>query len=395
MKKILKVFIFLFSIFLFSDHVLADEIDVSSKNVIMYNVTSDKVLYEKNSNDRVNIASLTKIMTALISIENIDDYDQRVIVTSDMLKDVKYDFSVAGFKVGDVLSYNDLLYGTLLKSGADATEILAHSISGSEEDFVKLMNEKAKQLNMNNSSFSNVIGIEGESHYSSAYDLLTLLKYALENKKFKEVFTSGTYILNDDIEFKGPVNKMNSDEELNMKYIKGAKTGYTSKAGLCLASYAANNGTDFILITIGADYKDKRQHFIDSKKIYEYFFNNYDNNRVLSKGDNIIKIETKYGKEYIIKSSKDVDLYLNKRIKRQNLKYVYEGKKVLDKKIKKNDKIGTFYIKYKDEILYKESVVSNKDIKFEFFPFVKKNPETLLLPILTIILIILIIRIKK
>lgn len=395
MKKIIKIFIFLFSFFLFNNHVFADEIDVSSKNVIMYNVSSDKILYEKNPNDRVNIASLTKIMTLLISIENIDDYNQKVKVTRDMLKDVKYDFSVAGFKVGDVLSYNDLLYGTLLKSGADATEILAHSISGSESEFVKLMNEKAKQLNMNNSSFSNVIGIEGENHYSCASDLLILLKYALKNEKFKEVFTSSTYILNEDTEFKGPVYKMNTDEELNMKYIKGAKTGYTSKAGLCLASYAKNKDTEFILITIGADYKEKLQHLLDSKKIYEYFFNNYDNSRILSKGDKIVKIETKYGKEYLIKSNKDVDMYLNNKIKKQDLKYVYKGKKLLDNKIKKNDKIGTFYIKYKDEVLYKESILSSEDIKFEFVPFIKKNPETLLLPILTIILIVLIIRIKK
>lgn len=395
MKIIFRIFIFLISFFFFSYNVYAEEIEVSSRNVIMYNLTDDLILYEKNPDERVNIASLTKIMTTIISIENIEDYDEKVIVTSKMLKDVKNDFSVAGFKIGDVVSYNDLLYATILKSGADATEILANSVTSSKEEFLNLMNKKANDLNMSNSNFSNVIGIESENHYSSAHDLLILLKYSLENKKFKEIFTSKTYDLNETTKFIGPVSKMNTDEDLNMNYIIGAKTGYTSKAGLCLASYAKNKNTDFILITIGASFDNKKQHFIDSKQIYEYFFNNYDYIRVLSKGDILTKVKSKYGKEYIIKSSKSVDLYLNKSIKKDKLDYVYKGKKLLDKTNKKNDKIGTISVKYGKEILYKDNVLLDENIKFEFFPFVKDNPETLFLPILTIILFILVIRIKK
>jgi D-alanyl-D-alanine carboxypeptidase (penicillin-binding protein 5/6) len=392
LKKFLIIFI---SFFLFSNNVFADEIEVSSKNVVMYNLTDDIVLYEKNPDDQVYIASLTKIMTALVAIENIDDYDEKVLVTGSMLENVASDYSVAGFKLGDILSYNDLLYATLLKSGADATEILAYSISNSEENFVKLMNEKAKELNMNNTSFSNVVGIEGEKHYSSANDLLKLVKYALKNKKFKEVFTSKTYDLNDSTKFSGPVNRMNTDEELNMTYVKGAKTGYTSKAGLCLASYAKNKNTEYILITIGAEKENTKQHFLDSKTIYEYFFNNYDYVEILSKGDFLTKVESKYGKEYIINSDESIKLYLKNTVKKEDLNYEYKGKTILDSSIKKNDKIGTIYIKYDDEVIYEKSVLSSENVRFELLYFVKKNKETLLLPILTIVLIVLVIRIKK
>ncbi len=329
-------------------------------------------------------------MTALVAIENIDNFDEEILVTRNMLKNVTNDLSVAGFKVGDTLSYNKLLYGTILKSGADATEILAHCISGSEKEFVKLMNAKAKELKMNNTSFSNVIGIEGENHYSSARDLMTLLKYALNNEKFKEVFT--TVIFED---MSGPLNIIKNQDAYNMDYIKGAKTGYTSRAGLCLASYAKKDNTEFILITIGAPHDNRNEHFVDTKDIYEYFFKNYDYINILSKGDNIIKLTSKYGKEYEIKSDKDIKMYLNKNITKSDLIYKYKGKTNLEKGTKKKEKVGDLYIMNNEEVLYSLNVLSPDNISFDFIFFVKNNKEILFLPLLTILIVYMIIRIKK
>ena len=143
---------------------------------ILYNLKDDKVIYEKSPDDRVNIASLTKIMTALVAIENIDDYNKQIIITRKMLENLPNDLSKVGFKVGEVVTYNDLIYGILLKSGADATNSVAISVSGNIDEFVKLMNKKAEELDMNNSSFSNTIGIEGDNHYSTARDISKLLK---------------------------------------------------------------------------------------------------------------------------------------------------------------------------------------------------------------------------
>ena len=391
MKRIVKYLLIIFTFFIcFNVH--AEEIEgVLSKNIIMYNLNDDEVIYEKNSNDRVNIASLTKIMTAIVSIENIDDYNKSVLITSDMLKDVTNDLSVAGFKVGDTVTYNDLLYGTLLKSGADATNILAISISGSINNFVELMNNKAKSLGMYNTSFSNTIGIESEKHYSTAKDVAVLLKYAFKNKKFREVFETehyenGKYIMD------GPLKRINTDEN---NYVVGAKTGYTSKAGLCLASIAKYDNIGYLLVTIGAPKDDTMQNIKDSKKIYEYFFKNYSYKEILNKNDTIVKVKTVYGKEYNIKSIDDVTMYLKNDITKDDLVYKYDGDTLLKKGVKQDDKIGTYYILYNNEILYKTNVYAPKDVKFDLLFFIKENVVQLTLILIIIILVISIIRIRK
>ena len=279
MKKILSVLIFIMFFFIFNLNVYADDIELKSKSAVLYNMTDDKVLYEKNADQEVYIASLTKMMTALVAIENIKDFNQKVVVTSDMLKDVTYDLSVAGFNVGNILTYDEILYGIILKSGADATEIAAYSISGSEKEFVKLMNQKAEEIGMNNSHFSNVIGIEGDNHHSTARDVMKLVKYALQNKKFKEVFGTKTYK-----NMNGPLKRITDSSTFNMDYVKGAKTGFTDDAGLCLATYANNGTTEFISVTIGAPYKEKNEKFEefistfctkDDKEIRNYLLNYY------------------------------------------------------------------------------------------------------------------------
>ena len=153
MKKIYRygIIFFLFSL-IFINNVYSLELpQISSNNIVFMNLDDNYIIYSKNPEEKVQIASLTKIMTTIVSIENINDFNEQIIVTEEMLKDIDIDFSIAGFKVGEVITYNDLLYGTMLPSGADATNILAYSISGSVEEFVKLMNKKAEELDMNDS----------------------------------------------------------------------------------------------------------------------------------------------------------------------------------------------------------------------------------------------------
>ena len=389
---LISVFVFFFG----SIIAYADEIDVSSKNIILYNMNDDSILYEKNPDDQVYIASLTKIMTAIVAIENIDDLDQKVLITGSMIDNLANDLSKAGFSQGEVVTYRDLLHGILLKSGADATDITAISISGSVDEFVKLMNEKAKSLGMKNSNFENTIGIEGNNHYSSARDVALLLKYAIKNETFFKIFSTKEYTsTNDKHKMNGPINYITDPEKMNMQYVKGAKTGYTSKAGLCLASIATYNDVNYLLVTIGADYDNKVQHFEDSKKIYEYFFDNYGYKKIISKGDNIVKLKTVYGKEYEIKSDETYKSYLNKNITKDDLTYEYKGKSTLNKNVKKNDKIGNYYIKYKDKILYTKSIVSPVTVKFDLLFFVKQNIALVSLFCLVIILFVATIVIKK
>ena len=390
MKKYLTyIFIFLLS-FLFIFNVNAQEFpNIISRNVILINMDNNEVIFEKNSEDKVLIASLTKMMTALVSIENIDNYDEKIIITSDMISGIDYDYSKVGFKQGDVVTYNDILYGILLKSGADATNIAAISTSGSIDSFVEKMNEKAKELKMNNTHFTNTIGIDNEYHYSTAKDLSILLKYAFNNKKFKEIFTSESYITTDSKHnINGPLKYIHNDE-FKMDYVVGAKTGYTKAAGYCLASVSKYKNHDYLLITIGAYSKDTKQYFIDSKNIYEYYFNNYDYRKILNKDDTIIKLKTQYDEEIIIKSKEKVVKYLDKSLDIDELNFEFDGDKIIKKGIKKNDKIGTFYIKDNDRVLYEKEIYSPKTVRITFDYFINHNKiELILLSILTILLII-------
>lgn len=393
MKKIISYFIVLFISFFCIFNVNAyDVINVSSKNVILYNLNDNNIIYEKDADDKVNIASLTKIMTAIVSIENIGDFDKRVIVNNSMISNLDDDLSKVGFEDGEVVTYDDLLYGTLLQSGADATDILAISISGSTNDFVKLMNNKAKELGMYNTSFSNTYGIEEKNHYSTARDIAILLKYSLENDKFKEIFMTEEYTTsNDKHDITGPLKRISENSELNIDYIIGAKSGYTSKAGLCLASIAKYNGINYLLVTIGANVENKFQNIEDSKIIYEYFFNNYEYKDILLKGDKIVTLSTVYGKDYNILAKEDLKGYLKKSISIEDLKYEYVGKTILDKNTMKGDKIGVYYIKYNDDVLYRETITAPDTVKVTFMYILKLA----IIPLIILILLIFILRIRK
>ena len=395
MKRIIKYFVFLILIFFSINSVKAYEFpEVSSNNIIFISLDDGQVIYEKNSNERVAIASLTKIMTAIVSIENINNYDEKIMITSNMLDNIDYDFSIVGFKQGDVVTYNDLLYGTLLKSGADATNILAISLCGSIENFVSLMNQKAKDLGMNDSKFSNTIGVDIGINYSSAKDISTLLKYAFKNEKFKEVYTSETYISsNSKYNMNGPLKLLHNDD-FDMDYVLGAKTGSTKKAGLCLASISEYDGRKYLLVTIGASNENMFHHFEDSKEIYNYFFNNYSYTKILSKNDLLIDLKTVYGERYKIKSKEDIYYYLDKSTNKDDLIYKYDGVVKLDKNIKLNDKIGTYYIMDNDKIIYQKNIYSPVDVHITL-KYLFNNKIIFCFTITLVVILLYCIKIKK
>lgn len=389
MKRVLK-FLLMSIIFLFSiNSVSAIEIEnISSKNIILYNMNDDSILYEQNSEDKTLIASMTKIMTVIVALENIDNLDEKIILDYKVFRGLTSDLSMAKFRVNQTVTYRDLIYGALLPSGADATHALALFISGSEEEYVKLMNEKAQSLGLKNTHYTNTIGLESidNMHYSTVKDVATLLKYCLKNEEFKKAFTSNTYLISDKtITLESTKKKIGEKFEIDLSFIEGSKTGYTSRAGLCLASIASYNGVDYMLITAGADYKDKKvNHFIDAKNIYSYFFENYEYKQILKKDDIIKEIKTKYDEKIKLKASNDVTRYLKKNIKKEDLEYIYTGKKILTKNIKKNDKIGKYIIKFNNEVLYEEDVLSPIDVEFKL----KEEYKILLAILLTTIVFI-------
>ncbi len=363
MKRISIMTIILMILFI-PMSIRALDFDIYSNNVILYNTKENKVVYEKNSKEKISIASLTKITTGIVAIENIKDLDEKVTITNDDFKGLyEAHAALAGFKVGQEVTYRDLLYGLMLPSGAEAARALERTVAGSEEEFIKLMNTKAKELKLENTHYTNPTGLDDNNHYSTASDVLKVFKYALKNKEFKKIITTKKYVTSDkSVTLKSTLSRLNT---LDMDYVLGGKTGTTDNAGLCLATLANYDNTDFILVTTGAEYsRTSPRSFLDQKEIYEYIRDNYDYQEVVNKKDVLVTLPTKYLKEDEIKftSDKNIKMYLENNFNKKDLKYKYIGEKIITHKMKKNQKIGRV------DIYYHNNKLTTVDIKLKDKP---------------------------
>lgn len=273
MKKLV-----LFLVCFFPISVWALEIsNLNSEAVIVYDVDRNEIIFEQNSREEASIASLTKIMTVITAIENIENIDVTVTITSEMLAGIYWNASVAGLKVGDVVTYRDLLYAAILPSGADATQVLAYTVSGSVDAFVYKMNELAEKIGVKNTHYVNTTGLDQNGAYSTAYDQMLILNYALENPLFKEVYTTKEYTLTNGLKVEASVNKYNRLLNLDTSKIIGSKTGNTDQAGLCMSALFYHEDHEMILITLGAERIDALPYnLIDTLTIIDVVNQNYE-----------------------------------------------------------------------------------------------------------------------
>lgn len=249
-----------------------------SSNAYLIRLRDQAVMLDKAGEDPVYPASLTKIMTVLTALDNLPDLDEKVVLSDDMIKSLyRQGASMAGFVGGEQVTVRDLLYGAMLPSGADACVGLAQKISGSEEAFVELMNQKASEIGMGGTHFVNSTGLHDENHYSTCQDISRLLAKALENETFREIFTAESYTTSQTppnpsgIELKNSMfQKMNSRELSNGGAIEGGKTGYTDAAQLCLGSLAKVGEEEYVLITVHAvgNQTTDPYHILDAFAVY-------------------------------------------------------------------------------------------------------------------------------
>lgn len=249
-----------------------------SSNAILFDPASGETLYVKNADQRVYPASLTKLMTALIAVEQIEDFDMPVTLQyDDYVGLYEQNAAMAGFTMGETVTARDLLYATLLPSGAEAACALARAAAGSQEECIALMNERASALGMKNSHFTNVTGLHDPEHYTTVSDLSLLLKTALQSQTFSTAFSSFRYITT--VTEQHPEGLLLSStlvprlNQLDRAFdpITGAKTGYTEEAQLCLASIAERGGVRRAIITVGAkgDGQSQPTHLEDAYLLYE------------------------------------------------------------------------------------------------------------------------------
>jgi len=251
--------------------------NLNSPNAILVRLEDNTILMQKNSEEIIYPASLTKMMTAVVAIENLSHLEEEITLTNSMFQGLHdANASMAGFQPGEQVTAMDLLYGVMLPSGAECCIGLADHIAGSEQSFVRMMNQKAADLGMENTHFTNAVGLHEFDHYTTVKDLAILLNYALQNDTFREIFTSFRYSTQ-------PTNKHPQGitfystmfEDLNNQNIihgeiLGGKTGYTEEAGLCLASLAEVGKQEYILITAGAqgNHQSEQYNITDALAVY-------------------------------------------------------------------------------------------------------------------------------
>lgn len=399
MKRFLLFFTLVISFLYGANICYAEELDIYSKSAILYNMDDDIILYEKNSEERTSIASLTKIMTCIVAIENIDNLDQKIILKSDVFTGLtEAGASVAGFRVGENVTFRDLLMGALLPSGADATRALALNISGSESEFVNLMNNKAIELGLKDTHFENTTGLESSNHYSTVKDISIILKYALKNQTFKDMYTTREYTTTSNLTFYSTLKKISNNYSFDVSNILGSKTGYTDEAGLCMSSIANYNGVNYLLVTAGADYRGNvPRQLLDAMTIYNFYSTNYSYKNIINVGDYIKTINEEYStkEKYDITSPITISKFLNNSFNEDKIKYEYSGLDKISYKNKIGDKLGSVNIIYDDNIIDTFDVFLTETINFSLFRFLLQTKLIYLIGATIIILLIIICFFKK
>lgn len=346
-------------------NVFANNLEIESKSAIVVNRETDEILFEKEKNLELPIASLTKIMTVIVALENISSLDDKVVVNSNDISNLLA-YQIIGLTNGMEVSYRDLIYSTIMYSAADSAKVLSNNVFGEYDNFINKMNELANKIGMDNTQFSNPVGFD-KDNYSSSYDLYKLLNYALDNETFYDIFTTKSYKM--ECLDKSISNNLNSiidsyDLDRNNINFDGFKGGYTSTSGLSLGAITTIDDNELIIITIGAIGEiDSKKNIIDALNILSNIKDNYSNRIILKNNnlvDNIIYKDGDKEKSYEIRSPKTLKYYMNNSLDLNYLKIFYEGTTIIDDTFKEGDKLGKVSVYYEDKLLDSVDIEFNK-----------------------------------
>ena len=373
MKKIVFILISLFS-FIFIKNVSAVEMEISAKSAILVDFNTGKVLYSKNENEPLAMASMTKVMSMLLIMEKIDDgslkYDDIVEISTESS-------SMGGSQIflnpGDKYKVIDLLKGVAMASANDAVVALAEKTYGSKEHFIEAMNKKAESLGLKNTHFVNVHGLDEEGHYSSAYDMSVMARELLKHEKildFTRVYEE--YLTKPD----GSQIWLVNTNKLVRFYdgVDGLKTGFTQNAGYCLTATGKKNNLRLISVVMGEESIEKRSS--DTVKLLNYGFNTFKVNLIKNKSEILGKVNVQKSKKENVDVVLVNDLIelLNASDKPSNYKF----KILVDKitaPVKKGDVIGKVKVLNDNGILISEVdiTVNENVLKANLWDLFKRN----------------------
>ena len=348
MQKVLFLLIIILNIGL---PALAEEVPpVSAKSAILIEEKTGNILYEKNIYEKLPMASTTKIMTALVAIENTEP--DKIVKVSQNAQGVEGS-SVYLVKDEEITMQN-LLYGLMLSSGNDAAVAIAEATSGSVESFVKLMNKKALAIGANSTSFANPNGLEDANHYTTAYDLALITKCALSNKELRTIVSTKEKV----------VPRLGVD---NGRYLKnhnkllwryegctGVKTGFTKKAGRCLVSSAERDGKNLICVTINAP-----DDWNDHTKLLDYGFSKVELKNILKKNMVVRSIPVVNG------SVDKVNLYIKEDFNfpdSENISFSFDIPKFIEAPVLSESKTGILNVKYKGSNVFSTNLYTKAPV---------------------------------
>jgi D-alanyl-D-alanine carboxypeptidase (penicillin-binding protein 5/6) len=371
------------------------ELSINSEAAILIDSSTGKVLFEKNADQKMYPASTTKILTAILTLENCDLNDTAT-VSYNAVMSVPSGYSNAALQIGEELTIEQLLQVLLIHSANDAANVLAEHVGGSIESFATMMNTKAEELGCKNTHFTNPSGKHDENHYTTAYDLALITKYCMQNSTFRNIvsqksctiaatnkYEERTFNTTNDLLI---VNNTTRADNYYYKYAIGVKTGYTSQAKNCLISASNKDGFELIAVVLGATQTQEglSARYVDSKNLYEYGYSNYTVKKIKDKDDKITQIEisnaTKDTKNLDLCISDDITALIKQSENENDILPTITINENLSAPIAKGTVVGN--VKYViDDVEYTADLVAANDVE----------KSTFIIQLIQIILLVIVI----
>lgn len=389
-----------------------EDFSASSPYVMFMDMNTGRVLYEKEADTKIYPASTVKIMTAILALENCN-LEDKIVATETALASVPDGVTSMDIVPGEELTVRQLLYGAMLASAADATNVLGEAVSGSVSDFVQLMNEKAKELGMNNTNFSNTHGEHDDRTYTTVRDMAKLARYAMRNDDFREIVKTDRYSIQPTDRYKETRNLINTNYMVS-RYQRadyyysaaiGVKAGYTEEAGSCLIEAAKSKDMELLALTFGSTTVDGRaQGYIDCREFFSVAFDNYKSSLLVTKGRLLGQLPIKNARranQVLLEAGENLYYLHNIDDEDGDITYEVHIGESTRAPVSKGDVLGEVEYFYNGASAGTVDLVADKDYSFDGIAYVGDTAmgfitsPIFILVVLAIILIILYIRVRR
>ncbi len=348
--------------------------EVTAQNVLMINLNTGALIYQKNAQDKIYPASTTKVMTLLVAMDHINDMESEVIVSqNDAYEDLVVGSSNIALKDGEKIRIEDLLYAVSISSANEAANALAIHVAGDRETFVQMMNEKAQSLGLKNTHFVNTHGLHDENHYTTAEDLSVILQAALKNETIVKLLSATSYtigITNKTLE-KRRLNTTNkllvASSGIYYKYCEGGKTGSTTAAGYNLVSWADKDDMQFLLICMHAPRAGKGNTiFADSRDLYRWAYDNHSYQKLVDTASSVaeVKVELSAKSDHVVVRPADaIRAVVPDDFDPEKLEYDIDVPDSVLAPVKKGDEIGTLRLHIGEVEYGTVTLIANDDVE--------------------------------